>query len=249
MLYWVRLCVGYACIQQPNHTPTWSPGKTMAAQTIRTQTVLGESGNFSVLTKGKWDEGGAIHAEWLIFLFGLRFDENSCFQLILNSVHNFNFVKYFCFFKAVEYFLLISEWRKSLLPHQMVQVLSLKNLWSFSLKLYPRDITNWGKKKISLEDRRFKSSPYFMHFIASEFIQNSPEVGEWVGNVAGLHFIWNKWFLKSRVVQIAKSKFGKSTGSSPISYKWVGKSQGILDEHCHCETSSQSSLPPTISSK
>ena len=183
MRYWVRLCVGYACIQQPNHTPTWSPGKTMAAQTIRTQTVLGESGNFSVLTKGKWDEGGAIRAEWLIFLFGLRFDENSCFQLILNSVHNFNFVKYFCFFKAVEYFLLISEWRKSLLPHQMVQVLSLKNLWSFSLKLYPRDITNWGKKKISLEDRRFKSSPYFMHFIASEFIQNSPEVGEWVGNV------------------------------------------------------------------
>ena len=72
-------------------------------------------------------------------------------------------------------------------------------------------------------------------------------MSEWVS--VGLHFIWNKWFLKSRVVQIAKSKFGKSTGSSPISYKWVGKSQGILDEHCHCETSSQSSLPPTISSK
>ena len=32
--------------------------------------------------------------------------------------------------------LLISEWRKSLLPHQMLQVLSPKNLWSFSLKLY-----------------------------------------------------------------------------------------------------------------
>lgn len=32
--------------------------------------------------------------------------------------------------------LLISEWRKSLLPHQMLQVPSPKNLWSFSLKLY-----------------------------------------------------------------------------------------------------------------
>ena len=43
---------------------------------------------------------------------------------------------------------------------------------------------------------------------------------------------------------MGNSKLCKSTGSLLISYKWVGKSQRILDEPCHCRTSSQSSLPP-----
>ena len=89
----------------------------------------------------------------------IQFLLNLWFCWILYQFCFVNFDEYFCFFNFVEYFLLISGWRKTLLPHQMVQVRSLKNLWSFSLKLYPRDITNWGKKKLRQGGKRDQNQP------------------------------------------------------------------------------------------
>ena len=63
--------------------------------------------------------------------------------------------------------LLISEWRKSLLPHQMLQVPSPKNLWSFSLKLYSQDITNWGGKKMRERGEVYKLHNFQITFHAT----------------------------------------------------------------------------------
>ena len=67
------------------------------------------------------------------------------FSIVFSHVQIYNYWINFTFcwvdschsqFSILSNTLLISEWRKSLLPHQMLQVLSPKNLWSFSLKLY-----------------------------------------------------------------------------------------------------------------
>ena len=100
----------------------------------------------------------------------IQFLLNLWFCWILYQFCFVNFDEYFCFFNFVEYFLLISGWRKTLLPHQMVQVRSLKNLWSFSLKLYPRDITNWGKKKLRQGGKRDQNQPLLKVQIPFRFI-------------------------------------------------------------------------------
>ena len=94
-------------------------------------------------TKGKsaWD--GIII--WPLALFNCPRCYKWAFSIVFSHVQIYNYWINFtfcwddsclCQFSILSNTLLISEWRKSLLPHQMLQVLSPKNLWSFSLKLY-----------------------------------------------------------------------------------------------------------------